>query len=248
MSDLDVTLATGLIVLVSAVVQSMTGFGFAVLATPLLVLLWKPVDAVAISMALSTLSVALLWPRVRRAERLPIVRTLFLAALVGLPLGLWALTHVELRWLRWAIGAVTLATVAVLAYGARRQVRDAPAAAPPTVLTVTAGLFAGAFTGALSMPGPPAVMLLMGVRAPKTAYRATLTTFALLIYPVGLAAMAAEGLISGAVIRQALIQAPVAAIAVYLGDRLHGAVSERQFSGVSLLLLGLSGALCLIRG
>ena len=136
MSDLDVTLATALIVVVSAAIQSMTGFGFAVLAVPLLTLVWRPVDAVAISMVLSTLCVVLLWLQVRRVEQLPIVSRLFLASLAGLPIGLWALSHVDVGLLRLAIGAVTLATVVMLVSGIVRSGRDNVARLPQAAATV----------------------------------------------------------------------------------------------------------------
>ena len=121
MSDLGLGLTTALIVLLSACVQSMTGFGFAVLAVPLLAMVWPPIDAVAISFILSTLCVALLWPQLRNAERLAIVRPLFLAALVGLPFGIWALQHLDLQALRLAIGTVTLATVAIFGFANGRR-------------------------------------------------------------------------------------------------------------------------------
>ena len=245
MSELERSLATGAIALVAAALQSMTGFGFAVVAVPLLALVWRPAEAVAISMALSTLCVAFLWPRVRRAERVPIVRSLFLTALFGLPIGLWALSNVDVSWLRLAIGGVTLATASVMGLSAFRTTPAVGGQTPGKSITLLTGFIAGILTGALSMPGPPAVMLLSASRIPKVAYRATLTAFAMLIYPVGLAAMVAERLVSPAIGLQVLIQAPVVACGFWLGDRLHGAASERAFSLLSLALLGMSGVLCI---
>ena len=89
-------------------------------------------------------------------------------------------------------------------------------------------------------------MLLTASRAPKTTYRATLTGFAVLIYPIGLAAMLIERLISPSVLWQALLQAPVLVAGIWLGHRLHGAVSERVFALSSLVLLGLAGGLCFV--
>ena len=246
MSDLHLYLATAAVVLLSACVQSMTGFGFAVLAVPLLALVWPPIDAVAISFVLSTLCVALLWPQLRSAERMPIVRSLFLAALLGLPLGLWALQHLDLQAMRMAIGVVTLATAAVFGFASGRRESSDGAAVPNTATTLATGLVAGVLTGALSMPGPPVVMLLTRSGAPKTSYRATLTAFALLIYPVGLAAMFAANLIAPVALWQALYQVPALVSGMWLGNVMHGAVSEVWFARLSLVLLGLAGAICFI--
>ena len=240
------SLVTAAIVLVSAIVQSMTGFGFAVLAVPLFALFWKPIDAVAISFILSTLCVVLLWQKVRRADRLPIVRPLFVAALVGLPFGIWALQRIDLHVLRLAIGIVTLATVGIFGFASIRREPASPAATPSTPLSLATGLVAGLLTGALSMPGPPVVMLLTGCGASKASYRGTLTAFAILIYPVGLVALIVERLITPAAMWQAFLQVPVLVLGIGLGNILHNAVSERLFARMSLVLLALAGAVCFI--
>ncbi len=242
----DVWLATALVVFISAAAQSMTGFGFAVLAVPLLVLFWRPVDAVAISMALSTLGVLLMWLRVRGAERVPIVWLLFTASLLGLPFGLWALLHLDLHVTRIIIGVMALATTVVFGIGALRQDTVVETAIPKGSVTLLTGLVAGILTGSLSMPGPPVVMLLTGYRVPKAAYRATLTAFAVLIYPLALAGLVAGHLIGRAAMWQAVLQVPVLALGLWFGNRLHGAASERSFSILSLALLGLTGIVCLV--
>ena len=237
-------MVTAGIVLVSAAVQSMTGFGFAGLAVPLLAMIWAPMDAVSISMTLSTLSAVLMWPGLRKAPRLPILKPLAVAALVGLPLGLLALQRLDLNALRLIIGIVTLATVAVFAAGILRPAPQAVVATPRLALSAITGFVAGALTGALSMPGPPLVMLLTATRTPKTAYRATLTAFALFIYPVALAALVIEGLITRQIITQSLLQAPVLVLGIWIGRRLHGAVSERGCALSSRVLLALAGVRC----
>ena len=96
------------------------------------------------------------------------------------------------------------------------------------------------------MPGPPVVVLLTACRTPKVAYRATLTSFAVLIYPLALAALILEHLIAPAVLWQALLQLPVLAAGIWFGNALHGAASERSFTALSLSLLGLTGVLCFV--
>ncbi len=245
-TDLDTALTTAAIVLVSAAVQSMTGFGFAVLAVPLLTLIWQPGDAIGISMVLSTVCVVLLWLQVRRVEQLPIIRGLFLAALAGLPVGLWVLAHIDIGMLRFAIGGVTLATVAMIGAGLVREAGAVAARTPHLAATIGAGFTAGLLTGSLSMPGPPVVMLLTQSGTAKGAYRATLTAFVVLIYPIALAAMLIGGLISTAALWQSLFQMPVLLLGFWFGNLLHGAASERSFSLMSLTLLAVAGVLCFV--
>lgn len=245
MTSVQLWLVTAGVVLVSATVQSMTGFGFAVLAVPLLALFWRPVEAVGLSMILSTLCILLMWPGLRKAERLPVIWPLTIGALVGLPIGSWALQRLDLHMLRLVIGTVTLAAVAVFGFGVLRG--GTPAGSKPRrVVSLVTGLFAGLLTGSLSMPGPPVVMLLTGAGAPKASYRATLTTFAVIIYPIGLAAMLVQGLIPSSVLLQGLLHAPVLMLGIWAGRRLHGVASERTFALSSLALLAFAGALCFV--
>lgn len=237
------------IVFVSAGLQSMTGFGFAVLAVPLLVTLHDPVHAVGICMVLSTLSVLLMWWRTRRHEKLPINRRLFAAALVGLPFGLLALNHLDLAVLRVLVGMITLAIAALSASALWRRpaVPELPArlGLRPTLI---AGFISGFLTGSLSMPGPPVVALLNGQDLGKSAYRSTLAAYFALIYPLALFVMIVEGTISGPTALDSLKHVPAMLAGMLLGDVLHRASTRGLFATSSLVLLASAGVVCLATG
>jgi uncharacterized membrane protein YfcA len=238
------------IVFVSAGLQSMTGFGFAVLAVPLLVTLHDPIHAVGICMVLSTLSVLLMWWRTRRHEKLPINGRLFVAALVGLPFGLLALNHLDLAVLRISVGAITLAIAALSALPllrARFVEPELPAALGlrPTLI---AGFVSGFLTGSLSMPGPPVVALLNGQDLGKAAYRSTLAAYFALIYPIALFVMIVEGTISRPIAMDSLTHVPAMVVGMLLGDVLHRASTRGLFATSSLVLLAAAGVVCLATG
>lgn len=235
------------IVLVSAIAQSMTGFGFAVLAVPLLALVCPLGDAIAMSMLLSTLCTALTWRTTRHQADTPVVRSLFAAALVGIPIGMWALKSLDTHILRLAVGITTLGAAAIFGLAGLRKRSTTTPHKPPVAWTMAAGAVSGALTAGLSMPGPPVVLLLTAAGIPKTASRATLTAFAMLIYPVGVIALLAQNLVSLSAAIATLVQIPTVLAGVVLGDKMHLRVSERGFVVATLGLLVLAGLMCVAK-
>jgi uncharacterized membrane protein YfcA len=243
-------MATGIVLLASSV-QGLTGFGFAILAVPLLTIVEEPHEAITVCMVLSTISVVGMWWVTRRQERLPISGRLFAAALFGLPAGLLVLDYLEADWLKLTAGLATLAVTVVVASMAYSGVRKDPGTNAPSEATawwpratLPAGVASGVLAGCLSMPGPPVVALLSGGNVPKTVYRATLLTFFALIYPAASIAMCASGLIGRHDLAVGLSHLPALDAGAWLGDILHGRIRDSAFTNLSLVLLAASGAAC----
>ncbi len=104
MSDLFGTL----IVFAAASVTGLTGFGFALLATPLLVLFYPPKAAVVLSIVLNWISVILMMPGVRKEAQIGPVLVLVVGSLVGIPLGAYLLAVIKESFLLALIGGVTI--------------------------------------------------------------------------------------------------------------------------------------------
>jgi uncharacterized membrane protein YfcA len=247
-----VWIATSFVIFLSSGIQSMTGFGFAVLAMPLLVLLQNPHEAVGTSMVLSTLCVVFMWWRTRKHERLHINGRLFAAAIVGVPVGLAGLAWVDANLLRFAVGVIT---VLIAAMSLRGLVRGREALVPPhgvrwmrSAWIWIAGFVSGFLTGSISMPGPPVVALLSGRAVEKSAYRATLMAYFILIYPSALVAMIGTRLVSVSTLVSSATYIPALLIGMWAGDAMHEKSSESAFAAVSTAILGAAGALCLWAG
>jgi uncharacterized membrane protein YfcA len=236
-----------MVVLMSAALQSLTGFGFAVLAVPLLMVLLHPRATVGLITVLSVLSVAVMWWRTRRQVRLPIIPHLVMAALVGLPFGLVAVSLLELNWLRLVVGVTILGVAVMFGVAASRPAPSddsAPPLAWPRRATLFAGFASGFLTGCMNMPGPPVVALISGRHGSKATYRATLLAFFVVIYPIALIAMLANGFIDGYVLVGSLSHLPALLAGMWVGDLLHDSASPQVFLAISLLLLATAGLLC----
>jgi len=180
-----------LAVLAGAALQSATGFGFALVAAPILFALLGPREAVSAGVLLALLLSGLTLATERRR---PAVLWRDAVALVawsvpGLALGALALRELPERPLS---ALVALAVLAALVSRVRSRSRSSgPAARPRRWHGPAAGLASGALATSTSLSGPPLVFCLLARGAAPAAMRDTLAAIfiaeAVLSFPVLLA-------------------------------------------------------------
>lgn len=147
-------------------VQSVTGFGAALVAVPLLALVLGPGDAVVTITLVSLVLTGWASVRERGHVDVPAARQLTLAGLVGMPFGL--------ALLAWASDLVLEALMAVTVLAAlvlvSAKVR-APAGAATGRIT---GLLSGVLLTSTGMNGPPLVLGLLARQPDPRRFRGTL--------------------------------------------------------------------------
>src|SRR5713101_4872371 len=119
---------------IAGMVRGFAGFGAAMLMTPVFSALHGPAVGVVLCLLLEI------------AVALPLLPA---AAVVGVPLGNFVLTRSEPEPMRWAISAIVLGAVALLASGWRFVGR------PRMTTTLAAGASSGFLNGLAGMAGPP---------------------------------------------------------------------------------------------
>jgi uncharacterized membrane protein YfcA len=240
------------VILLASTLQSMTGFGFAVLAVPLLVPLLPPRHAVALIAVLSTATTVLAWWRIRAETAPGWIGRLFPAGLLGIPLGLVALVSLPADGLRVVVGLSSLAIAGVLLWSHTATAASGPVAGVPAThdqhrrrrwAIWLAGLASGVLAGGLGMPGPPIMVLLQYAGMPKHTYRATALGYFTLLYPVTLLVMVAQGVLSGQIVAESVTYLPAVLGGIVLGHTAHRRVPQRAFTRIVLLLLAAAGLL-----
>ena len=185
----DAEIAAALGVLAGAACHSATGFGFALVAAPLVVAALPPETAVSSVLVVGILTSALTLTTERRmpsplwAESGQLIAVGAVGALAGALL-LDALDRTTLQLL------VSVSVVAALAVRefARRRAR------PPASRRwlVPAGLSAGVLTTTTTATGPPLILYLFGRRVPAARMRDTLSVLFASFNCIGLVAIAAS--------------------------------------------------------
>jgi uncharacterized protein (TIGR03084 family) len=114
---IGVALGLALVVAGAALVQSISGFGFALLSVPLMALLIDAKDAVVVAALFGLASSTVLATRVHQGVVWPVARRMLASAALGMPLGLVVLLTVDERVLRLIIAVAVLAFVGLLLAG-----------------------------------------------------------------------------------------------------------------------------------
>jgi len=187
----DVTLlaaAAGLAVLSGAALQAATGFGFGLVAAPLLFAALGPEEAVGLMMLLGLeINLLTLAGERRRPDPLRREAALLLAwAVPGMLAGVAVLRALDATTLQIVVTLGVLSSLGV------RRLRPGPGR-PPRWAVPAAGLSAGALNTATSTSGPPLVLYLLRRRARPGQVRDTLTVLFLAFSVLGAGALAVTG-------------------------------------------------------
>ncbi|MHB8146263.1 MAG: sulfite exporter TauE/SafE family protein [Vulcanimicrobiaceae bacterium] len=184
-------LIVGLLAAGAGYSQGLTGFGFALVFTPLASLL-LPVQEVVLSaviiggiMGVVVVLETLRWFPWRRSG--PLV----LSAAVGAPIGVAMLAVIDASALRVVIAITALSLAAAFVI-----VRPAPFRREAATLTV-AGVLGGFLNGCTSMGGPPAALAIANQRWGVIESRGALAMFNLVSFAVGLVFARLFGILHG---------------------------------------------------
>ncbi|CAN5609402.1 sulfite exporter TauE/SafE family protein [soil metagenome] len=221
-------------VLVATLVQQVSGFGYALLAVPLLSLAVGPKDAVAIAMGTGFASSGLMAVGLRDRIERPTLRRLVWGGAVGLPIGVLGLRALDADVLRLGLGVVVIAMVVVLASGARLRAHG-----PRSV--VAAGVAAGLLNGSLGTAGPPVILVLQAADTEQHRFRATTTAFFAIGDLAAIPLLVASGAIRGSAWLYALTALPTLLVGSAVGGRLALRLDAEQFRRLVLVLLVVTG-------
>jgi uncharacterized membrane protein YfcA len=225
-------LAAGiLIAFFAAACYAVSGFGFALVMTPLLTIAWEVKPAIAASVILSTLALIPLLIDARGHVHLPRVGTLTLASLAGIPVGLVLLERLDGDTLTLII-AVTVIASSLLLYFAPQigGERDTTAG------RVASGFIGGALGASTSMGGPPVVLYLISRVREVGPFRATLIAYFLPGNILTIIGLLAVGLITGDVLLLCAAAAPAVALGLVAGTAFRQRIPAERFR---IFVLGL---------
>lgn len=177
------------LIFVSAILQSLSGFGFALLSAPLLAATIGGAEAVSTIIITGTAcDVAIL--AMRRSVPRPVAREVWALAgwsVPGMLAGAWLLARLPASGLQVFVACVVIGAVVLRLRSRERGVVVRPIWAMP------AGLLSGALSTSTSLGGPPSVYYLVHRDLKPHAMRDTLVTVSLVRLPLSVASLVLAG-------------------------------------------------------
>ncbi|MBO4207920.1 sulfite exporter TauE/SafE family protein [Micromonospora echinofusca] len=227
------------IVLVAAVAQAVSGFGFALVAVPLLAVTTDARTAV-VAAALPSLALTLVTMlRERRHIRWRTTALVAASALLGAPLGLLLLVVTPDRLLTALIAVMVLGCTVLVWSGVRMH------AGPGVVGAV--GVLCGVLTTAVGTNGPPLVAALHALGYDPRTFRATLAAIFTGTGSIGLVGFLAVGQVHGDALRIGVLGIPAVALGWWLGNLIFARIGPVVFRRVMLVGLTASAGAAIAR-
>ncbi len=228
-----------LIIFTAFLVRATFGFGDALIAMPLLVLLVGIQTAAPLMALLAFVIAFLIYYKNRKSVRLKITLKLVISGLLGVPLGLFYLTQIDERIINIGLGVILI----LFAFFRLLNVKFRFKEKSQNVLVYPVGFLSGILGAAYNTNGPPVIMLLSLQNWKATDFRSTLQSY---FFFTGIGMVAghfAWGNVTGEVLTYFLAGLPIIIATFFLGEKLFGKLSSEKFYSwvyFVLLLLGLS--------
>jgi uncharacterized membrane protein YfcA len=223
--------------LLAGIVTGLTGFGLALISTPILLFVYEPRTVVVLTAIFSIfINAAVVWDSWHEGRR-RLSLALFVPALFGIVVGVEVLGVIDPVYLRLGVGAIVVFSALLL-------VRDIELPGANTRWgTLVAGSASGALSTSTGLAGPPIVLLLASRGLPKHEFRGTSALYFLPMSIAGLAVLALRGLVEAPEVPLGLLLVPAAIAGKAIGTALLEHVSEKAFRAVTLALVILTGTL-----
>lgn len=232
-----------LVVCGAALLGGISGFGFALISTPLLLALGFPLAfVVPMNLTIAMLTRVVVAYRLREHIRFGRVAWMAAASVPGIALGLVALGVVSTYSLKLATGILVMAATALIWWrSSRPPLRPWPGAA------AVAGCLGGFLGSTTSLNGIPPVLLLASEQAAPKRFQADLALFFVLTNLATLALLGSRGrLPEAAALPIGALWLAVALVANQIGTRLGGRLPAATFRRIALALAFAAGLMTVV--
>lgn len=220
--------------LFAALVQSVSGFGFALMAVPLMVVVIDLQVAVVVSAIVGTVSTSWQAWQLRQQRDRVLTRRFIVSSCLGAPLGLAAFIWVPQDVLKLVLGISVLFGVAVLSRGLDMR-------STHHSFDWLMGVLSGVLLMATSTNGPPLVFTLHARRINPETFRATLNSVFAIAGMISVVLFVTSGKVTSEVIKLSAITLPIMVGGVYVGMLLRRFIAPQRFRVLVLVLLAASG-------
>ncbi len=222
------------IVLGAAAVRGLTGFGFAILAVPLMGLVIPPTQAVLLAIVLQMLigpfGVAKAVGHIDRR----LVSGVAMGAALGTPIGLLILSGTAPDVARLMIAAIAVGCFGIF------LVKRAPVPSRAPAHIAATGLAAGVLNGFAAMPGPPVILYFVRSGVTPMAARGSMILVFFAAATAGTLTAWLRGLLDGHLVLLSAAVFPLMLAGNHVGSKFFGVVPERTWRTAVVILLVVS--------
>jgi len=228
------------VIFLASIVKGTAGFGFGMLATPLLMTVIDPRLVVGIGVPLQVvLDLLILWQVWGDLDWRRVI-TMIGAGVLGVPLGILFLLAVDSDNLRLVVSSVVLAAGFIMLLGITVRISRERLARAIT------GFTTGALFASTTISGPPTVLFMLNQRWERGTYRSSLSAVNVCVETFALVSLAASGVIDRQSLGLDAIFLPLVLVGAYISKKVIASIDVTQFRRLAVVVVIASGVMGLI--
>ncbi len=232
---LDHLLLATVVVFGASLVKGTTGFAFALVSAPFLILILDPKLVVAINipiyLAIDALILSQIWRRLDLKRILPMI----VAGAAGVPLGNLLILTISSDTLRVIVLFVVVVSSLILLTGYSVRI------ASERLAGAFAGFLSGILYSSTSIAGPPIVLFMVNQRWERDTFRASFVAVSACLATLTLVSFSISGVIGPRSLGLNLLLLPVVLLGFYLSTKVVTRLNPVLFRKVVIYLVLLSG-------
>ena len=231
-----------LIVVISSLIKGITGFGFALISFPLLLMWYAPKEIIPVLMICNLIASILIILQ-KKEHKLLDKQSYLLIGSGGLftMLGVFVLSSFDGKMLVHISGAFF---IALTLYSLRKNKPKDKKIHDYTY--PVAGSFIGFITGAISVSGPPLALFLNRANISNRKFREIFAWFSVVTAVIAILGYFQTGLLSFQTLKTALLFTPILLAGTIIGKKLSIIMSISKFQTINIVLTLISSLLMLI--
>ena len=241
MPDILHIVVTSLVLMGAAFVIGAIGFGFGLTTSPILLLVLDPQTVVVVINVVAIIAFSLVLVETREHLRNRELAPMAVAAVLGTPIGVFALSTLDASVLRIAIGGLVLVLTAMVVFNAEWKVPY------PRISGPALGFISSASTTGLAIGGPILVLFFLGRRMDRQNVRASMAFFFTIMYVTAAIGYAIQGLFTSERLVLIVAAAPMVAIGYWIAMKLTGRMNEGVFRTAVIGVVVISSIAVIVR-
>lgn len=232
------------VILIAGLMQTITGFAYALIAVPLLAMVTGPREAIVLVLFTGMLMKVVMVYKTWNDGDFSRIWLIFAASLAGGLPGAYVLRWIDDGALKIFISIALLLCTAGLCVQCKVTIRR------PWLAKSVVGVLSGFLGATTAFNGPPVVLYMMNENEDKVMMRANLVRYFMLgnIATLGMSAVMGSLPMSGDLLTYAMISVPAVMIAWWLGNKVFQGMNPFLFRRLAMTIIGCSAIVTLGSG
>lgn len=231
---------SAIIIFAASVVKGVTGFGFALLAVPLLSLIFPIAMLVPAMVLFNLITSFFILVKIHEKIKWYYIVPMFVASLGGIPLGIYALAYLDAQTLKLIIGGIIFIFSLKMLKGVKLAKKNIK------LPIVFAGFVSGLLTSSVSIGGPPLVIAMIRKGYNKEVFRALLSWFNVFTCLFSSVAFYVKGFMTPDSMKLAIFSLPLLFLGSAWGSKISTKFDQKQFKRIVILLNAFTGLLIVV--